>query len=129
MRKRKKSMNETERVLARVENFIVSVRGDGEYNYVRVREVGAGWSMAFRDDTFKYAWILMLAAEEKYHRILLSWIVAAYHTAMCAPDPEFLEDIIAALGRLGDRSAERALKEESDTESATDKTESEERSE
>lgn len=86
-------------------NFIIKKKGDGEYRYIRISTVDGSWGMDFREDTFKYAWILLLASEERYHEALKGWIVVNYHTAMCNPDPEFLDNVIKELYALSDRAA------------------------
>lgn len=85
-------------------NFIVKKYGDGEVLYVRVCTADGSWRIDFREDSFKYAWILMLSSEQRYHEILKAWITVSYHTTMCNPDPVFLENIIQELHSLGERA-------------------------
>ena len=87
-------------------NFIIKKKGDGEFSYIHIVTTDGGWMMDFREDTFKYGWILMLAAEERYHEILRAWITVSYHVTMCSPDPQFLDDTIKALQGLNQRALE-----------------------
>lgn len=87
-------------------NFLIKKKGDGEFSYIRISTVDGSWGMEFRDDTFKYAWIMMLSSDEKYHEALRAWIVVSYHMGMCMPDAEFLEEALKSLDGLQERSRE-----------------------
>ena len=91
----------------RLGNFIIKKKGDGEFSYIKVGTIDGAWGMEFREDTFKYAWILMLSTEERYREILRAWLTVSYHTVMCNPDPEFLNNAIKELQALGERAVER----------------------
>ena len=93
-------------IVLQLGNFLIKKKGDGEFSYVRISTIDGGWSMEFKEDTFKYAWILMLSAEEKYHEALKAWIVVCYHLTMCNPDGEFMEDVLKSLDGLARRSIE-----------------------
>lgn len=101
---KKKTIKNPLGFIGRIGNFILRSRGDGIHNYVRLSNSDGSWIMEWRDDTFKYSWILMLAAEEKYHKILEMWIIETYHVTSCAPDPQFNEDILNALESLNARA-------------------------
>lgn len=89
-------------------NFLIKKEGDGEYTYIRISTVDGNWGMDFREDTMKYAWVLMLSSDEKYHEALRGWIVTNYHLAMCNPDAQLLENTIKELYALNERNEERA---------------------
>lgn len=110
--KKKVKQNNSLQFIVQLSNFVIKKKGDGEFSFVRIGTVDGSWHIDFRDDTFKYSWIMMLAAEEKYHNILLSWIVVCYHTSMCAPDPEFLDDAIKMLDNLNKRTIKRTEDEQ-----------------
>lgn len=85
-------------------NFMVKKYGDGEYLYVRVCTIDGSWRMDFREDTFKYAWALMLTSEPKYYEILRAWITLSYHTTMASPDPIFIDKVIKEIYALQERA-------------------------
>ena len=104
-KKKAKSKNKLQFVI-QTGNFVIKKYNDNEYSYIRIETAGGAWRMDFREDTFKYSWILMLCSEEKHHGILQAWIVITYHVAMCSPDPEFLDAMIKELSALDKRYQE-----------------------
>lgn len=105
-KKRKKDNKKGIETLMQLSNFLIKKRGDGEFTFVRITCSDPSWAMEFREDTFKYAWILMLMAEEKYHGILESWITMSYHMTNANPDPAFLESCLRELESLNQRTLE-----------------------
>lgn len=93
--------------LLRLGNFLVKRYGDGEFSYVRICTADGSWRMDFREDTMKYAWILMLASDTKLHLALEAWIVITFHAAFCNPDREFIDNMIKELHALALRAEDR----------------------
>lgn len=98
-------------VLGRYGSFIVRSWGDGLNKWIRIGTADGGWTMDFRDDTEKYAWILACMAEESegVQCALESWMVLAYHIAHVWPDKEFLEESVTMFGNLAKRISERKI--------------------
>lgn len=92
--------------LGRSGNFIIKRYGDGRQTWLRITTADGGWRMDFRDDTLKYAWILMCMASENpgVQKALESWITITYHTANAIPDPEYLDRAIDNLYELNERA-------------------------
>lgn len=116
-RKRKTKGKKYLQKVMQIGNFIIKKLGDGEHSYIRIGTIDGGWRMDFRDDTLKYAWILLLVSDEKYRMALEAWLVMAYHVANCNPDKEFVDNTLKELFALGERAQ---LHSESDKSDVTD---------
>lgn len=102
---KKKSTNDfKEQNIIQLGNFIVKRYDDGIFLHIRITTAEGGWSIDYRQDNFKYAWVLTLLADEKFHDVLQAWMVMLYHVTACNPDPEFFERIFAELDNLGQRA-------------------------
>lgn len=86
-------------------NFLIKKKGNGEFSFIRVSTVDGTFAMDFREDTMKYAWLIMLASDDRYHEILRAWLTVAFHVVMCNPDPQFLDNTIKELYALNDRAS------------------------
>lgn len=102
--KKKTNKENTLHFVTQIGNFAIKKKHEGDFSFVRIMSIDGSWRMDFREDTFKYSWILMLASEEKYHGILQAWLVIVYHTAMCNPDPEFIDGILKEFEELSKRT-------------------------
>lgn len=111
--KHKQNVTNEIKMILQLDNFLIKKYKEDGMGYLRISDVNDSWRMEFREDTFKYSWILLLGADKKYHDILLAWIVLSFHMSMCVPDPQFIDDMLKSLEDLGRRSVERDEQKES----------------
>lgn len=109
MRIRKKKKRNEERDLLNLGNFTITHKWINEDGYITISSATGSWQLNYKDDTFKYAWLIHLVANENMHDFLQSWVILMYHISNCSPDSGFMEDSLASLTSLNNRTLEEEL--------------------